>query len=71
MLCSLSGLESETQRKQKDRYMLRRCQRTKKAVEHEDDGDIIVTLPTVPKSLENGQKELKNRGRNETTQNTV
>ena len=34
------GPQSEKQRKRKKRQVLRPCQRTEKAVKHEDDGDI-------------------------------
>ena len=38
-LCCLSGLQRENQRKRKERQVFKPCQRTKKAVELESDGD--------------------------------
>ena len=51
--CLPSGPQSENQRKQKKRQVLRPCQRTEKAVKYECDGDtsfviVIGTLWTVP-----------------------
>ena len=46
--------------KTNERQLFRSCQRTKKAVEHEDDSDTIVidALDVVPKGLERSLEEL-------------
>ena len=62
-LCCPRGPQMENQRKWKEREVVGLCKKIKKAVEHEEDGDIYVieALGTVLNALEKGLKELEIR----------
>ena len=68
--CTPSGPQRKNQRKQKDK-VLRPCQRTKKAVEHEGDGDTTYNwhARNGPQKLEKRAGRVGNQRKNENHSN--